>query len=324
MITVIGEALVDLVDQGTEPIGGGEAAARPFLAHAGGSPLNVAVGVARLGQPVAFCGRLGRDAFAAMIRAHAVGNRVDLSAVISTDQPSTLAVVSIDSRAQARYDFFVEGSADWQWQPEELAVLPSGTTVVHTGSLASWTQPGDAVIADRVEAARAAGLLITYDPNLRAALVPGDIHARVERSLRAAHLVKVSADDLDVLYPGERTDRVARRWLQLGPQLLVVTRGAGGVDAYPGTESQGPVSCDGVAVHAVDTVGAGDAFMAALLAGLADRGLATPAGLAALSADRPALGGLLSEATVVAAITCERAGADPPTAAELAAWRASH
>lgn len=318
MITVIGEALIDLVDQAEQAIEAQGGRPRPFLAHPGGSPLNVAVGVARLGQPAAFCGRLGQDAFGRMVRAHAARNDVDLSGVIDAPERSTLAVVSIGTDHQASYDFYVDGTSDWQWRAAELVNLPRGTAVLHTASLASWLAPGADVIADRVGAARAAGLLTTYDPNVRAALLPPDGRERIEHMVACAHLVKASDDDLDHLYPGSEVADVAARWLNLGARVVTVTRGSGGADAF---SAAGPVHCDGLAVNVLDTVGAGDAFMAGLLAGLADRDAATPGGLLRLAADPDALTELLGFAMIVAAITCQRQGADPPTAAEVTAWR---
>lgn len=318
MITVIGEALIDLVDQAEQTIETQGGRPRPFLAHPGGSPLNVAVGIARLGQPAAFCGRLGHDAFGRIVRAHAARNDVDLSGVIDAPERSTLAVVSIDSDHQASYDFYTDGTSDWQWRPAELADLPRGTTVLHTASLASWLPPGADVIAGRVAAARDAGLLTTYDPNVRATLLPPAGRERIEHMVAGAHLVKASDADFDHLYPGAEVADVAAAWLGLGARVVVVTRGPAGADAF---SAGGTVHRDGISVDVVDTVGAGDAFMAGLLAGLADRAAATPDGLDRLAADPPALTDLLGFAMIVSAITCQRAGADPPTADEVAAWR---
>ena len=318
MISVIGEAIVDLHDEGEVPIEDGGGASRPFTAHPGGSPLNVAVGVARLERPAAYLGRLGRDAFGRLLRAHAAANRIDLTGCVDAAEPSTAAIVSLDAERKATYDFYVDGTADWQWTPTELATLPPGTRVLHTASLASWLPPGDAVIAARVGQARRDGVLTSYDPNVRAALMPADATARVEHMVTQASLVKVSDDDLAFLHPGVDVAEIGRRWLALGPELVVVTRGAAGADAF---SASGAVHRDGIRVDVVDTVGAGDSFMASLLAGIDARDATGAAAFTALTQDADAVEALLGEAMVVAAITCSRAGANPPTLAEVRAYR---
>lgn len=319
MISVIGEAIVDLVDQGEVPLEDDGGAARPFLGHPGGSPLNVAVGVARLARPTAFLGRLGHDAFGRLLRAHATANGLDLGHTVDAPQPSTAALVSLDAAGKAVYDFYVEGTADWAWTVAELAELPPGTTLLHTASLASWLPPGDAVIAARVAQARADGVLTSYDPNVRPALMPADAVSRIEQTIAGAALVKASDDDLDFLYPGVPVEEIGARWLGLGPDLVVVTRGADGADAF---SASGTVHRAGLRVEVVDTVGAGDAFMAGLLAGIDRRGATGADAFRALAADADTVDALLGEAMVVAAITCGRAGANPPTLAEVEAHTA--
>ena len=317
MISVIGEAIVDLHDEGEEPIESGGGASRPFTGHPGGSPLNVAVGVARLERPAAYLGRLGHDAFGRLLRAHAAANRIDLSGCVDAAEPSTAAIVSLDAERKAVYDFYVDGTADWQWTPDELSALPSGTRLLHTASLASWLSPGDAVIAARVAEARRDGILTSYDPNVRPALMPADAVARVEHMVAQAALVKVSDDDLAFLYPGDDPATVGPRWLELGARQVVVTRGAHGADAFG---PAGTLHREGITVDVVDTVGAGDAFMAGLLAGIDRRGATAEAAFDALVRDADELSTLLGEAMVVAAITCSRAGANPPTLAEVQAY----
>lgn len=319
MISVIGEAVVDLHDEGEAPIEDSGGQSRPFVGHPGGSPLNVAVGLARLERPAAFVGRLGRDAFGRMLRAHGAANRVDLTGVVDASEPSTAAIVSLDADRKAIYDFYVHGTADWGWTPAELDALPPGTRMVHAASIATWFPPGDAVIAARVGRARAEGLLTSYDPNVRPALMPADGVARVEQMVGQAHLVKASDDDVANLYPGVAIEEIAQRWRGLGAELVVVTRGAGGSDAW---HAGGHVHADGLRVDVVDTVGAGDAFMSGLLGHLDRNGAGTPEGLAAFVRGDGAVEELLRFATVVAAITCSRAGANPPTLAEALAYSA--
>jgi fructokinase len=317
VISVIGEAIVDLQDEGEGTIEDGGGAPRPFTGHPGGSPMNVAVGVARLERPSAYLGRLAGDAFGRLLRAHLSANRVDLSASVHATENSTAAIVSLDADRKATYDFYVDGTADWGWTPAELDTLPEGTRVLHTASLASWLPPGDTVIAARVGRARGDGVLTSYDPNVRPALMPADATARVEHMVAQASLVKVSDDDLAFLYPGVDVAEIGQRWTTLGPELVVVTRGADGADAF---SPAGYTHRDGIRVDVVDTVGAGDAFMAGLLAGIDRREATTADAFRALAADTDVLQALLGEAMVVAAITCSRAGANPPTLAEVEAY----
>ena len=337
MVNVIGEALIDLVAEPVEPIAGTPVASqgqlpapasasaavpRAYRAHPGGSPYNVAIGLARLGQRAVLQARLSHDAFGRQLRAHAEANAVDLSATIPAAEPTTLAIVGLDERRNATYDFYLNGTADWQWTAEELArggaAGADAPGWVHTGSLASWTGPGaDVIEAHLLRLRRDTGTVISYDPNVRPMLMPDHdaAVAAIERSVGLAHVVKASAEDLHWLYAGRRIADVALAWQALGPALVVVTDGAAGAHAVT---SAGQVwSVPGRQVDVVDTVGAGDAFMAGLINALVRTGL-VPDRLTA-DAVRP----VLDEAVLVAALTCARAGANPPTAAELGAAQAT-
>ena len=305
MLTVIGEALVDLVESGDH---------RTFTAHLSGSPLNVAVGLARLGQPTQFLARFSHDTFGRQLRDFAERNGVGLAGAVDAPQPSTLAVVNLDEQRKARYDFYLEGSVDWQWHPDEL-VVPDGTAILHAGSLAAWTPPGAEHVLATMRRRRTAGL-VSYDPNVRPALLGTPARARplVEAAVAAAHLIKASDDDIAWLYPGEQPADTARRWLDLGSTAVVITRGAVGAVGY--RRDADPLEQPARPVRLVDTIGAGDAFTSGLLDALARAGVRDPVSLAAAD-----LGAALDEAVVVAALTCERAGADPPTTAELARAR---
>lgn len=314
--TVIGEALIDLVDTGGSP----------YAAHAGGSPLNVAIGLSRLGQRTAFLGRFSRDPFGAVLRRHAARSNVDLSLAVAAAEPSTVALVELDEGA-AHYTFSIDGTADFQWTDAELAKLPTSVEAVHFGSLASWLPPGDRAIGRWIAQLHAAGtVLLSYDPNVRPALQPDPALARrsVEAALAQAHVVKASEDDLRWLYGDAALGDtalgdIAARWLAMGPHLVVVTRGGAGAVAFVG-------GCDPLTrpVHAapvIDTVGAGDAFMSGLLDGLARRELTAPSRLQAAVCRPSTLAAVLDEAALVAALTCSRAGAAPPWADELDAPR---
>jgi fructokinase len=304
-IAVIGEALIDLVDTGDD---------QPRPARPGGSPYNVAIGLARLDRAAAFVGRLSTDPLGSVLRAHAQRSGVDLSMTVAAREPTTVALVELDAEGGARYRFGVDGTADFQWTDAELAGVPDSVSAVHFGSLASWLGPGDAAIARRVGALRERGAAVTYDPNVRPHLQPDRAAARaqIESTIPLAHLVKTSEEDLEWLRPGESIDDVAGAWLALGPSAVVVTRGGAGSTSFT---AAGTVSRPPVPVEVVDTVGAGDAFMSGLLDALDRRGLLTPAGIATA-----AFGELLDDAGLVAAVTCSRAGANPPRRSELAAY----
>ena len=307
VIGVLGEALIDLVENGDDD---------PRLARPGGSPYNVAIGLARLGRHAAFVGRLGRDPLGQLLRRHAERSDVDLALAVGANEPTTVALVELTDGV-AEYTFGVEGTADFAFTDAELAVVPGRIDALHYGSLTSWTPPGDAAV-ERLVAGLRGRVPITYDPNVRPRLQPDPQSARgqIERAVRLADLVKTSEEDLAHLYPGTSIERVAEDWLALGPHVVVVTRGGDGASGHC---AGGVVTRPVRAVEMVDTVGAGDAFMTGLLDGLVTRGSLTVDGLAALgTAD---LGDLLDDAGWVAALTCARAGANPPRRDELRAAR---
>jgi fructokinase len=323
MVCVIGEALIDLV---MDPATAGSSGPKGYLAHPGGSPFNVAVGLARLGQPTQLLGRLSGDAFGRQLRAHARANGVDLSYAVQAAEPSTLAVVSLDADRNAGYDFYRTGTADWQWTAAELDRMPADTAWIHTGSLASWIEPGAGVIADQLRRRRnRQPVVVSYDPNIRPALLADHdaALARVEAMVGLADVVKASAEDLDWLYPGQDADQVLRRWRELGPAVLVMTDGGRGA-RYLGADGE-VATVPSLPVTVVDTVGAGDAFMAGLINALATSGFSAGSTGADPVADAVTdpVADAVSEAILVAALTCARAGANPPTAAELSAARLS-
>jgi fructokinase len=302
---VIGEALVDLVPRGQPG---------DYRAHAGGSPFNVAVGLARLGNRTALMARLADHGFGRILRDAAVAEGIDLSAAARATELTTLAAVSVDEAAHATYDFYLEGTADWQWTVTELDGLPPDTEILHFGSIASWTEPGSELIDQVAGEARGSGrVLVSYDPNVRPAVLGENARGRelVERSVRHAHVVKASREDLEWLYPSQSVDEVGPRWNELGAALVVVTDGADGATAY--REGARPLRRPGRAITLVDTIGAGDAFTAGLLSGLVRRDLHIPERVAAIP--DAALADVIDEGVLVSSMTCERAGADPPRAA---------
>ncbi|OLL82328.1 Fructokinase [Pseudonocardia sp. Ae168_Ps1] len=313
MIAVAGEALVDIVP----------APAEGYWEFApGGSPANVAVGLSRLDVPARMLARLADDLLGRKLRDHLAGNGVDLSHAVEAGEPSSLAIVELADDGQASYDFRISGTADWQWTTDELEGAldegPGGPVLaVHSGSLALTTAPGHEALRELLASAVDTAT-VSYDPNFRPLLMgtPEEVLPGVHELLGLADVVKVSEEDLAWLHPGREPGDIVGEWLDLGPAVVVVTLGAEGVLA--GTASGLHSVLPGRRIDVVDTVGAGDSFSAALLAGLHRRGL-----LGAIARDdlhrigREALDGVLAEAVAAAAITCSRHGANPPTRAEL-------
>ncbi|MGW2652273.1 carbohydrate kinase family protein [Streptomyces sp. NPDC001478] len=297
-LLVIGECVADIVRLPGED----------DRVHPGGSPANVAHGLARLGHPTTLLTQLGTDAHGRLIRGHLAGAGVEVrtdGAAVAT--PS--AAVTLDGAGRATYAFEI----GWTLGPVALDRTPGH---VHTGSIAAVTAPGAAAVLAAVESLRTAAT-VSYDPNVRPALMGDHAQAvrRVEHCVALADVVKASDEDLAWLYPGEDPVRAAGRWLGRGPGLVLVTRGADGACALlPG----GPLTVPAPTVPVADTVGAGDAFMSGTLHALAGRGLLGPAGRERLrSPDRATVTDVLRYAVASAAVTVSRAGANPPDAAEL-------
>jgi len=319
VIAVAGEALVDLVPA---PVGD------YFEIAPGGSPANVALGLARLGIPARLLARIADDMLGRRIRAHLTHNGVQLDRAVAAKEQTSLAMVSLDESGSPDYDFRINGTADWQWTPAEVAgALDPGAVgpvvALHSGSLALTMAPGDAVLRDLMMRA-SESVTISYDPNCRPMLM-GNATAvlrGVHEMLACANIVKVSSEDLKWLLPDLTPDQVVDDWLSRGPVLVAVTLGSDGVVA--GTSAGLRARRPGVAVKVIDTVGAGDTFSAALLAGLHGHGLLGEESHARLEAlDYSTLDELLHDAVLAAAIACSRRGADPPTRGDLRLSRLS-
>jgi fructokinase len=310
VVAVAGEALVDFVPAGRLGL---------FEAAPGGSPANVAVGLARLGVPARLLARIADDLLGHRIRAHLAGNGVDLSFAVRAAEPTSLAIVAVGRDGVVEYDFRVQGTADWQWRDHELAGTLDGNVVaLHAGSLALMMPPGADALQQLLARAREM-MTVSYDPNCRPLLMgsPEAVRGQIEVLVGLADVVKASSDDLAWLLPGRVPEQVAEAWLAKGPSMVMVTLGPAGL--LVATRQTGVLRRPGRAVEVIDTVGAGDACMAALLAGLHRRGLLGAEGRAALQAvDAVTVQEVTDEAVLAAAITCTRHGADPPTRAELA------
>jgi fructokinase len=307
MILVCGEALIDFV-----PVAHGDEPA--YVARAGGSSFNVAMGLGRLGIPVGFLGRVSTDPFGQLLRRRLEADGVDCRLLLEGDEPSTLAIVHLDAGAEPVYVFHGEGTADRLLHVEDLAAdLPDEVTALHLGSISMVREPGAAALEAlmRREHGRR---VISLDPNVRPSLV-GERSAYVERVeswVSLAAVVKVSRADLAWLYPGTAPDDVAEAWLARGPGLVVVTRGHDGALALTARDR---VEVAGTPVVVSDTVGAGDAFTSGLLAWLHEAGRLERTAIREIPAD--ALERCLAFADRAAAITCTRAGAQPPTRSEM-------
>ncbi|MFE3389466.1 carbohydrate kinase family protein [Streptomyces anulatus] len=297
-LLVVGECVADIV----------RLPDRAARVHPGGSPANVAYGLARLGHRAVLLTQLGPDGNGRLIREHLASGGVDVRTDGST-APTPSAAVTLDGSGQAGYVF------DVSWTLAPVAVEPAPVHV-HTGSIGAVVEPGSTTVLDIVRAARATAT-VSYDPNVRPALM-GDHAAavrRVEECVGLSDLVKASDEDLEWLYPGEDPERVAARWLGRGPAVVLVTRGgAGALAVLPG----GHITVQAPEVDVVDTVGAGDAFMSGTLHALSAHGLLGPGARDRLHAvDRGTVTDVLRHAVASAAVTVSRAGANPPGADEL-------
>ncbi|MER5405242.1 carbohydrate kinase [Streptomyces sp. NPDC002769] len=300
MIVVAGEALIDLVPQGA-------GALVPLRPARGGGPYNTAVALGRLGSPTVFCSRVSNDAFGEALLGGLREAGVDVSSVQRGAEPTTLAVATVDADGSAAYSFYVEGTADRLFTAPDR--LPDAVRAVSFGTVSLVLEPGASAYEELLRTAAARGVFTALDPNVRAGLIPdADAYrARFKSWLPSVALLKLSEEDARWL------GGTPREWLASGPAAVVITRGGDGLTVF--TEAGAVHSVPGEPVEVVDTIGAGDTVNAALLHGLAARDALSPAALADLNAEDWT--GLLRFAARAAAITCSRAGAEPPYAAEL-------
>jgi fructokinase len=279
--------------------------------HPGGSPMNVSFGLARLSQGVTFLTRMGQDARGEAILAHLTSAGVEVVPGLLPHDKTSSATAVLDSAGAARYVFDVE------WSLPTNPALPAFQHL-HFGSISAFLEPG-ATSVELLARQSHDVATISYDPNIRPQFLSSRSHAvqSVERHIALSDVVKASDEDVAWLYPGEEIANVATRWLALGPAVVVVTLGAGGSLVLT---PNGSIQVEGRKVVVADTIGAGDSFMSGLIAGLAESGLLGATNRKALR-DAPidAIRGLIETATLCAAITVSRAGAQPPTSAELAA-----
>jgi fructokinase len=307
-IVSLGESIVDLIGQSDADRGGRTA----YHAHPGGSPLNAAVAAARLGVPTAMLSRFSQDAFGAQLREHLGASGVDLRLAETGPEPTSMAVVTVDAHGRATYGFYRAETADVSYDPRPRPTLPASVSVGNV-TVSLLREPARTAFYDIVsDSGRAGRGAVTWvlDPNARPALWSGpDAFGREFAAwVPLADVVKVSDEDL--AYLGGEEAAMAAGWLATGVAAVVVTAGEEGARLY--RPDRAPLSVPSRRVDVVDTVGAGDTFTAGLTTGLVD-------GPHPRELDDAAWTALLRRAVAASSITCTRAGADPPTAAELAA-----
>jgi fructokinase len=297
-IWVCGEVLIDLI-----PDGSGER-----VPHVGGGPANTAKALARLGHEVYFIDGISSDKYGQMSRQELLDDEVKLDLALNSDKPTCLAIVSLNESGGASYEFEIDGTATFDfsasWLPDPSRFKPS---VLHIGTLVTVIQPGADVLYDwAMQVAEFAP--IVFDPNVRSVVMNDrDMYlAAVERWVAISSVVKVSDDDLAWLYPGQQYADVAKRWINDGAALVVVTRGA---DGLVGFTADGAVEVPGVKVEVADTVGAGDTVGAIVVEAMIEKGI--------LNLTGDTLKAVLNRAAIAAGITCSRKGAQPPYKHEL-------
>ena len=308
MIVVCGEALMDVFGSGDTPSG------MALDARVGGSPFNVALGLARMAQPVSFFASLSRDFLGERLMRALHDEGVDTSTVTRVDAPTTLGLVGMDVQGVPSYAFYGHGGADRQLGVEALERLPAGLTALHLGSFSTVVEPIASTLRALVQRLHAS-TLISYDPNVRLHIEPNLAHWRLllDWMLSRSQLLKISEEDLSLLRPGESVEQFCEQALQRGVKLVVVTRGQSG--AMGRSAASAVVYVPPVVVQTIDTVGAGDSFQAALMSWLAEHNCLRTDALGQL--DEASLREALAFSARAAAITCSRRGADLPRRSEL-------
>ena len=315
MILVIGEALIDLIGKADS--------AGKYQAVVGGANANVALALARRGEPQKFLGRISSDGFGQLITERLASNGVDLSLSIAAKEQTSLAVATIGAGGSASYSFYLNGTADWAWTKHELPtqeqVSSLGAKCVQYGCLTMAVEPGSEVVSQWL--ASLSGLTKSHDLNIRSAL-------GFDRERELARVLKINqysdiikASDADLWWLFDRADDsdiddVAHSFSE-GGRLVVITRGGDGASLYRDGKR---VDVAAPKVNLVDTVGAGDTFMANLLGELLSRSALGDNPRQRLSELAEAeLVEAARFAAVAAGLVCERQGCEPPTKAEVQA-----
>ena len=319
MIVVIGEALIDLIED--------KSTAGRYQAVVGGANANVAIALARAGAKQQLLARISSDAFGQKIRQRLVDNKVGLDYAIAANEPTSVAIASIGSSGGASYSFYVENTADWGWTNNELPTQQTmadiGATALQFGCLTMAMPPGNAVVEAWAKEYFEKDLLtLSHDVNVRPALGfdRDSERVRVERVNSFSHLIKASDDDINWLYglePGSNVDQIAWDWIGDSAKIVFVTRGGDGASIYRNNKTKLDVASRKVKVQ--DSVGAGDTFCANTLAQLQRLGALGSGAFERLAAltDKQ-LVDIAKVSSVAASMACEKTGAEPPTDSELA------
>lgn len=282
----------------------------------GGSGLNTAVAMRRAGSDAIWFTRLANDPYGLALAQYAASEGVlDPNCTVG-GEPASLVKVFLSEAGQPRYEFALDGAVDWQWAFEELEPLKSSFDIISIGSLSAVLEPGATRLFQTLKDLKNCDKspLITYDPNARPTAASNPEHAlemksRIQAMVEIADLVKVSDEDLAWLTPEVSASETAKKWSTQGPKLVVVTKGGEGAVAF--ADGEEIASVDGVRIEVVDTVGAGDTFMAWLVSQIANSYNCE------IPLDKNSITSLLSQSAKAAAITCSREGCKPPFAEEI-------
>jgi len=306
MILSVGEALIDMV-----PVPYNNDVV--YLPRAGGSPYNVAIALGRLGADVSFLGRVSTDPFGQLLREVLSASGVSLDYVVDTEDVTFLAMVQVVSKNKPHFTFYQKCGGAYFLKEEDLPPQLTKVDILHFGSISLLIEPGASAITHLVRREKNQRL-ISFDPNVRPMLIEDrqNYLARLGEWVNYSDVVKVSREDLEWLYPGRSLDTIAHEWLHQGPSLVIITLGEEGAIAFT---PRNVVQVPAPRVDVVDTVGAGDAFTAALLFALQRDGYPSAAALEELSKEK--LTEILRFAVRVGSLTCTRAGAEPPWRHEL-------
>ena len=296
-VWVCGEVVIDLIPDGTER-----------KAVVGGGPANTAKALSKLGITTQFIDGISTDKYGQMALNELQKDGVLLDFVKFSDKPTCLAIVSLNSKGGATYEFVIDDTATFDfstsWLPDPQSLKPS---LLHIGTLATVIEPGATVLFKWAQSVANIAPIV-FDPNIRPAVL-GDRDEyvkKVEKWVEISSAVKVSDEDLNWLYPGKAIDEIVSKWLEIGVQLVEVTLGDKGITAYRKNEH---ISVDAVKVVVADTVGAGDTVGAVLVEAIVNNGLDKLTG--------EVLKTMLNRASKAAAITVSLTGANPPSKEEI-------
>ncbi len=307
MLLACGDALIDFVP--VKSADGRDA----YVPVAGGSCVNIAVAMGRLGAVTGFVGGVSTDMFGTIVADHLVASKVDLRYVTRSDRETTLAFVRFVD-GEPHYAFYDEVTAARMWTYEPGSIPLPAIDVVHTGSTTLVNDPSSSETLKLIQAAKGV-TTVSFDPNCRPGLVrdKADYIARMEGFAAAADIIRMSDVDFDYLYGGTDYAGRAEAYLSAGAALVIVTRGSKGVIAFH--PKAGVVEVAAPKVEVVDTIGAGDTFQGSFLVALSEAGRIERGALEELGAEE--LSAALAFGTKCAAITCSRAGANPPWRSEV-------